>query len=115
MTASRRITAQTTSILEVLLSDIAAEWWGGQIAPAAGLKSGTLYPALLRMESFGWLTSRWEELDPAQAGRPRRRLYRLTGEGEQAAREIVERSMSRERVRTRISRPPHGLPGGAAA
>jgi DNA-binding PadR family transcriptional regulator len=45
---------------------------------------GTLYKALGRLEEFGLLRSRWE--DPAAAeGRPRRRLYELTGEGARAA------------------------------
>ena len=45
---------------------------------------GTLYKALGRLEEFGLLSSRWE--DPAAAeGRPRRRLYELTGQGAQVA------------------------------
>ena len=45
---------------------------------------GTLYKALGRLEELGLLTSRWE--DPAAAeGRPRRRLYELTGRGAQLA------------------------------
>jgi DNA-binding PadR family transcriptional regulator len=45
---------------------------------------GTLYKALGRLEELGLLTSRWE--DPSLAeGRPRRRLYELTGEGARAA------------------------------
>ncbi len=45
---------------------------------------GTLYKALGRLEERGLLTSGWE--DPAAAeGRPRRRLYVLTAEGERAA------------------------------
>lgn len=46
---------------------------------------GTLYRALDRLEGFGLLESRWE--DPtigAYAGRPPRRLYRLTASGERA-------------------------------
>jgi PadR family transcriptional regulator len=46
---------------------------------------GTLYKALARLERDGYLTSRWE--DPhaaADEGRPRRRFYRLTLEGEGA-------------------------------
>lgn len=46
---------------------------------------GTLYKALERLERAGLLESRWE--DPALAaedGRPRRRLYRVTGTGESA-------------------------------
>jgi PadR family transcriptional regulator PadR len=40
---------------------------------------GTLYKALGRLEEFGLLTSSWEET--AVEGRPRRRLYELTGKG----------------------------------
>jgi PadR family transcriptional regulator len=43
---------------------------------------GTLYRALSRMETAGLLTSRWEDPGVAEAeGRPRRRLYRVTGRG----------------------------------
>ncbi|HEX8052250.1 MAG TPA: helix-turn-helix transcriptional regulator [Thermoleophilaceae bacterium] len=45
---------------------------------------GTLYKALSRLEEFGLLTSRWEDAASAE-GRPRRRLYELTGAGAQAA------------------------------
>jgi DNA-binding PadR family transcriptional regulator len=48
---------------------------------------GTLYKALGRLEEFGLLASRWEE--PALAeGRPRRRLYELTGEGARVAERV---------------------------
>jgi DNA-binding PadR family transcriptional regulator len=46
---------------------------------------GTLYKALDRMQTAGLLTSRWEDPDRAAAdGRPRRRLYSVTGAGERA-------------------------------
>ena len=45
---------------------------------------GTLYKALDRMERAGLLQSRWENPKVAEHGRPRRRLYRVTGNGEQA-------------------------------
>ena len=41
---------------------------------------GTLYKALSRLSKMGLLESNWEALDEEQ-GRPRRRLYRVTGEG----------------------------------
>ena len=47
---------------------------------------GTLYKALGRLEEFGLLTSSWEDAAAAE-GRPRRRLYELTGEGARAARQ----------------------------
>jgi len=59
---------------------------GAEIARSTGLASGTLYPILFRLERSGWLSSHWEEINPSDVGRPRRRLYRLTGLGESAAR-----------------------------
>lgn len=48
---------------------------------------GTLYKALGRLSERGLLISRWEDADLAAAeGRPRRRLYRVTGAGEVASR-----------------------------
>src|SRR5436190_18926029 len=46
---------------------------------------GTLYKALGRLEEFGLLSSRWEDAAGATEGRPRRRLYELTGEGTRVA------------------------------
>ena len=45
---------------------------------------GTLYKALGRLEDRGLLASRWEDAAAAE-GRPRRRLYELTGEGARVA------------------------------
>jgi PadR family transcriptional regulator len=46
---------------------------------------GTLYKALTRLEREGYLASRWEDpMTAAEDGRPRRRFYRLTLEGEGA-------------------------------
>jgi PadR family transcriptional regulator len=57
---------------------------GRQILPAYG----TLYRALGRLEKMGLLQSRWEEPDIAvRENRPRRRLYKLTPQGEAAAAE----------------------------
>ena len=49
---------------------------------------GTLYKALSRLEEFGLLTSRWEDV-AAAAGRPRRRLYELTRQGARAAEQAL--------------------------
>ena len=47
---------------------------------------GTLYKALRRLEAAGLLKSAWEDAREAlDAGRPRRRLYHVTGPGAQAA------------------------------
>jgi DNA-binding PadR family transcriptional regulator len=49
---------------------------------------GTLYKALGRLEAFGLLASRWEDA-AAVEGRPRRRLYGLTGQGARVAEEAL--------------------------
>jgi PadR family transcriptional regulator PadR len=49
---------------------------------------GTLYKALSRLEEFGLLISRWEDAAAAE-GRPRRRLYELTGQGARVAEQAV--------------------------
>ena len=49
---------------------------------------GTLYKALSRLEEFGLLTSRWEDA-AAPEGRPRRRLYELTGQGAHVAEQAL--------------------------
>lgn len=76
-----RISLQAMRVLNAFLADTDNELAGSDIARLSSLASGTLYPILLRFESAGWLKSRWEDLDPAQAGRPRRRLYRFTPTG----------------------------------
>nr|WP_285485880.1 helix-turn-helix transcriptional regulator [Amycolatopsis taiwanensis] len=51
--------------------------YGLEICAAAGLASGTIHPILARLEKAGWLRSRWEDANPADQGRPRRRYYGL--------------------------------------
>ena len=48
---------------------------------------GTLYKALGRLEELGLLASRWEDAAAAE-GRPRRRLYALTGRGVHVAERV---------------------------
>lgn len=72
-----RQTIQRALILNVMLEVPLAEWYGLELSKEAGLKSGTIYPALAALEKGRLLTSRWEDVDPKQVGRPRRRLYRL--------------------------------------
>jgi PadR family transcriptional regulator PadR len=59
---------------------------------------GTLYKALGRLEEFCLLKSRWEDAAAAE-GRPRRRLYELTGEGARAAERALAESAVAARAR----------------
>lgn len=72
---------QTLKVLEAFLENPADPLSGADVQKRCGIASGTLYPILLRLESAGWFASRWEAIDPVSAGRPRRRLYRLTPNG----------------------------------
>jgi DNA-binding PadR family transcriptional regulator len=83
-----RISLQTLRVLEAFLDRPSEELAGADVQKSSGLASGTLYPILLRLESAGWFVSRWENVDPTRAGRPRRRLYRFTSSGLSQASEI---------------------------
>ncbi|WP_410582510.1 PadR family transcriptional regulator [Amycolatopsis sp. lyj-108] len=72
-----KMTLPTQLVLHVLMGDPDREMYGLEICAEAGLASGTIHPILARLEKVGWLQSRWEDVDPAEAGRPRRRYYRL--------------------------------------
>lgn len=69
--------------------------YGLQITDRTGLLPGTTYPILQRLLDHGWLTDEWEDLDPHQAARPRRRYYRLTGEGASSARKALQEASAR--------------------
>jgi PadR family transcriptional regulator PadR len=83
------MTTQTLAVLSAFLSDPDAEWYGLELAKRARLGPGTIYPTLDRLLKAGWLERRWEDIDPTIEGRPRRRLYRLTGIGAPAARQAL--------------------------
>jgi PadR family transcriptional regulator, regulatory protein PadR len=105
-----RMTLQTRLVLQVLLSEPTGQHYGLQLCAETGLAAGTIYPILARLEQAGWVESCWE--DPAThiaEGRPRRRYYRLTGQGAVQAAEALRRA---ERARTRLlASTPRGAPG----
>jgi len=76
---SRRPSAQTVAVLKSLAA--APERWrhGYDLGLEVGLKSGSLYPILMRLSDQGYLEARWE--GSRIRGRPPRHLYRLTDAG----------------------------------
>jgi DNA-binding PadR family transcriptional regulator len=86
-----RITTQTLSVIGALMTVSDGGISGAEIARTTNLASGSLYPILQRLEDAGWAESRWETEDPHKLGRPRRRLYQITGVGAQKARAEVRR------------------------
>jgi PadR family transcriptional regulator, regulatory protein PadR len=71
-------------ILAILL-DASGRWSHGyELARLADVKSGTLYPLLIRLEAQGYLEAEWQQ--SFEGGRPPRHAYRLTASGVQLAR-----------------------------
>ena len=79
-----RLSPQTLMVLDAFLEESAAWKYGYEISRGTGLKSGTLYPILMRMAERRLLDTAWEN---AELGKPPRYMYRLTPEGAQFARE----------------------------
>lgn len=66
--------------------------FGFDIMEATGLPSGTVYPALRRLERDKLVQSQWEAEDEAnESGRPARRYYEITKAGIDAVRAATER------------------------
>jgi PadR family transcriptional regulator, regulatory protein PadR len=82
MTRDRRPSTQTISVLTALATDPTRWHYGYALAAEVGLKSGSLYPILMRLADRDLLESKWE---PGPAGKPPRHLYRLTAHGAKAA------------------------------
>ncbi len=89
--------AQTLSVLASLEADPAAWRHGYLLAKQTGLRSGTLYPILIRLAERGLVEACWEDGQPA--GRPRRHLYRLSSDGLAAARTALAEQAPLKRPR----------------
>jgi PadR family transcriptional regulator PadR len=80
--SSVRMTQVTALILQAVA---AGHRYGFDIMDATGLASGTVYPALRRLEEARYLRGTWEEAPrTGRRGRPQRRFYELTTAGEAA-------------------------------
>jgi PadR family transcriptional regulator, regulatory protein PadR len=111
--------AQTLAVMAALASEPAAWRHGYDLARETGLKSGTLYPILVRLADRGVVAACWEEGEPA--GRPRRHLYRLTSDGLatataalDAARASRGRAGAADPVRRPVAPVRRPLPGGGS-
>ncbi len=69
--------------------------YGLDMMEATDLPSGTVYPALGRLERRGLVRARWESDDVARReARPRRCYYQITKEGRRAMAEAAARFAS---------------------
>ena len=73
--------------------------YGFDIMDCTGLPSGTVYPALRRLEDANFVASQWEKDHIAQQDqRPVRKYYRVTRPGEMALEAALRRFPLLERV-----------------
>jgi len=104
--ASRRVfSPQTICVLAALCAEPSVWRHGYTLAKQTGLKSGTLYPILVRLADRGLVEASWE--DEHVPGRPRRHLYRLTAPGLAAAATaaIPQTTAARESAAPRSRKP----------
>ncbi|WP_051809318.1 PadR family transcriptional regulator [Actinoplanes subtropicus] len=78
MQRNRPPSPQTVNVLRALAADPARWRYGYDLGAEVNLKSGSLYPILVRLADRGLLETAWE---PSAGSRPPRHLYRLTGDG----------------------------------
>jgi len=89
MNKRRRPSASTLKLLDHLMQRPRVWHYGYDLSRLTDLKSGTLYPILMRLSGRGILESKWQ---PAmQEGRPARHMYRLTATGLAFARGCLTR------------------------
>jgi PadR family transcriptional regulator, regulatory protein PadR len=87
-----KLTGPLERVLRVFLDDPAAPRYGYDLMKAAGLRSGTLYPMLARLQDEGVVTARWEAQPADGTGRPPRKYYQLTAEGTRIVRVELARA-----------------------
>ena len=97
MRRNRPPSAQTINVLRALAADPAQWRYGYDLATEVHLKSGSLYPILVRLADRDLLETSWE---PGVGSRPPRHLYRLTPAG----REYVA-ALTAARIDRTVARP----------
>ena len=76
----------------ILLAVHAGQIYGFSVMEMTGLPSGTVYPAMRRLERNGLIVSRWEQQSIADAElRPPRKYYKLTRTGKSTLEAVHKR------------------------
>jgi PadR family transcriptional regulator, regulatory protein PadR len=87
-----RISPETLRVLECFLERPTGWHYGYELSRETKLKSGTLYPILMRLEKHKLLEARWVA---TQDGVPPRHTYRLTPDGLELARTQLDEAHAR--------------------
>lgn len=95
----RYITFPTTLVLQAVADGVR---YGFDIADRTGLQTGTVYPALRRLDDLGYVHSHWESEKTARKDqRPARRYYEITKQGSAALEIALQRFAGLGRLRVR--------------
>lgn len=97
MQRNRKASSHTLSLLSAMMEQPRTWQYGYELAQITELKSGTLYPILMRLSDRKLLESKWQA--SSSQGRPPRHMYRLTANGTAFAKEqlaTANKSNSRE-------------------
>ncbi len=93
---ARRFSPEMLLVLE-RFGDRPMDWrYGYELSQTTGLKSGTLYPILIRLEKYSFLEAKWVATDD---GVPPRHMYRLTASGLALARAKLAEARTRKLTR----------------
>lgn len=91
-------TSRQTRLVLAAFAEAPARWWHGyDLSRAVRLKSGTLYPLLIRLHESGLLEAEWRE--PELRGRPARHMYRMTAAGQALADELARAETAEGSIR----------------
>ena len=90
-----RISPQTLRVLERFIEHPTAWRYGYELSRETGLKSGTLYPILMRLAKFSFLDTKWVATED---GVPPRHTYRLTPKGGELVRSLPRAVSAAARV-----------------
>jgi PadR family transcriptional regulator, regulatory protein PadR len=115
VTSRREFSPQTLSVLAALYEQPSQWQHGYALAGQTALKSGSLYPILIRLADWGLVEACWQE-EPVP-GRPRRHLYRLTADGLARATEALAVPAQQQPAGRRVASPGarQSIRPGAAA
>jgi DNA-binding PadR family transcriptional regulator len=108
VTSRPEFSAQTLSVLSALCEQPSQWQHGYALAKQTGLKSGTLYPILIRLADRGLVEACWQ--DEPTPGRPRRHLYRLTAAGMASATGALANAAERAAEQAAAARASTGKP-----
>jgi PadR family transcriptional regulator, regulatory protein PadR len=91
-----RLSPQTLRVLERFIEQPSAWQYGYELSRETGLKSGTLYPILMRLAKFSFLETKWVTTED---GVPPRHTYRLTPKGGELVRSLAGAASAVAKVR----------------